>query len=159
MHKEMFRRSARQSAFFICLSSAIALSGCGGGFDGGKDLFGAIGFKLGGDPIVAPGDVACGAGTGSGTASAGLPSGRCLSAAEAANAIAQQCPDCSIVLEFKGTNESTYCGSIALSAGRNIFGAASGPSAKNAQENAMSQCVKAEAAATSSCTIVKTRCL
>ncbi|MEY3605204.1 MAG: hypothetical protein RIQ49_2236, partial [Pseudomonadota bacterium] len=120
----------------------------------------AIGFKSGADPIVAPGDAACGAGAGSSTSSTGLPSGRCLSAAEAANAIAQQCADCKVVLTFKGTNESTFCGSIALTTSKLLYGVGSGASVITAQDAAMAACKAAEGATDpSTCSLVKTRCL
>ena len=160
VHKEMFRRFSRFCLFLFCGASLLVLSSCGGGIDGTKDLFGAIGFKSGADPIIAPGDAACGAGAGSSASSSGLPSGRCLSAAEAANAIAQQCADCKVVLTFKGTNESTFCGSIALTTSKLLYGVGSGASVITAQEAAMAACKAAEGATNpSTCALVKTRCL
>ncbi|NCX73720.1 MAG: DUF4189 domain-containing protein, partial [Betaproteobacteria bacterium] len=101
-----------------------------------------------------------GAGAGAGGASGGIPTGRCFSAAEAANAVAQQCADCKIVLTFKGTNESTFCGSIALTASKLKYGVGSGSSVIAAQDAAIASCKVSEGAVTpSTCTLAKTRCL
>jgi len=168
----LFRSLWRLRIFAICGFALLGLSACGGGIDGTKDLFGAIGYKSGADPVVAPGDSACGVGTGtgsgsgagaaagSGSSSGGIPTGRCFSTAEAANAVAQQCADCKIVLTFKGTNESTFCGSIALTASKLKYGVGSGSSVIAAQDAAIASCKVSEGAVTpSTCTLAKTRCL
>lgn len=170
----LFRSLWRLRMHAIFGFALLGLGACGGGIDGTKDLFGAIGYKSGVDPFVAPGDSACGAATGSGSgtgtgagagagaggASGGIPTGRCFSAAEAANAVAQQCADCKIVLTFKGTNESTFCGSIALTASKLKYGVGSGSSVIAAQDAAIASCKVSEGAVTpSTCTLAKTRCL
>ena len=146
---------------------ALALLQCGDlGVDGQKDLFGAIGFKSGSDPIMAPGQSACGAsagGTGAGTAGATTTTvARCFSAAEAANAVTQQCAGCELVLAFKGTNEETQCGSIAMTSNKTIFGVGTSKLIAEAQGLALASCKAKElqaAITTSSCSLVASQCL
>jgi phage FluMu protein Com len=152
-----------RSFIFFCLLS-VCLGSCSGAVDDikdlfAKDLYGAIGFKPGADPIIAPADAGCMPDPAK--PATNVPGGRCLSSAEASNAVLKQCPDCKLVLEFKGTNESTFCGSIALSATKLAYGAASDNAAKTSQEKAMLACEKAEgtSGASSTCKLVKTRCL
>ena len=147
---------------FFCLLS-VGLGNCGGAVDdlkdlveGVKDLHGAIGFKPGADSVVAPLDASCGP-----VATAPVPpNGRCLTAAEAANAIAQQCPDCKVVLTYKATSASSLCGSIALTGDKLRYGVGTGTSVVMAQEAAIAACKASEGAVTpSTCAPAKTRCL
>jgi len=158
--RSLFSGRSRIGLLLVGAVSLGLLSACGGEIDGTKDLFGAIGFKAGADPVVSPGESACGAGTGAGAATSGLPTGRCFSAAEAANAIATQCTDCTVVLTFKGTNETTSCGSIALTGTKLLFGVGSGSSVTAAQDAAIKACKLSEGAVDpSTCVLFKTRCL
>lgn len=146
---------------------ALFLVQCGDmGIDGQKDLFGAIGFKSGSVPVMVPGASSCGASTGTtgttgGTTTSTAP-GRCLSEAEAANAITQQCADCAVVLAFKGTNEQTMCGSIAVSADKTRFGVGSSKLIAEAQATSLASCQAKEIAAgitTSTCALSMSQCL
>jgi len=147
---------------FFCLLS-VGLGNCGGAVDdlkdlveGVKDLHGAIGFKPGTDPFIAPLESSCGP-----VATAPVPpSGRCLTAAEAANAIARQCADCKVVLTYKGTSDSSLCGSIAVTSSKLLYGVGTGGSVISAQDAAMAACKTAEGVVSpSTCTLAKTRCL
>lgn len=159
MSYSLSRGLSRWRMLVLCGLSLMVLSACGGEIDGTKDLFGAIGFKAGSDPIVSPGSTACGASASTGGAS--VPgSGRCLSAAEAANAIALQCADCKVVLTFKGTNETTFCGSIAITKTKLLYGVGSGATVTASQDAAMLACKAAEGAVNpSTCALSNTRCL
>ena len=157
----------------LSVTSLALLSACGGEFDeikdtfdGTKSLFGAIGFKAGADAVISPGDTACGAAvsttgnTAASTTGSAQTAGRCFSEAEAVNAIASQCLDCKVVLTFKATNEKTYCGSIALTGSKLLYGVGSGATVTAAQESAMLACMAAEGAVNpTTCTPSKTRCL
>jgi hypothetical protein len=148
--------------------SALFLAQCGDlGIDGQKDLFGAIGFKSGAVPIMAPAASSCGASAGTtggttGTTTGSTAPGRCLSEAEAANAITAQCADCAVVLAFKGTNEQTMCGSIAISTDKTIYGVGASKLIADAQAASLASCQAKEVAAKitpSTCALSMSQCL
>jgi len=125
-----------------------------------RDLFGAVGFKPGADPVIAPNETSCGLAAAGGASATSPSGGRCLTAAEAANAIAQQCPDCKVVLTYKATSASSLCGSIALTGDKLRYGVGTGTSVVMAQEAAIAACKASEGAVTpSTCAPAKTRCL
>ena len=154
----------------LSVTSLALLSACGGEFDeikdtfdGTKSLFGAIGFKAGADAVISPGDTACGTAvsttgnTAASTTGSAQTAGRCFSEAEAVNAIPSQYL---VVLTFKATNEKTYCGSIALTGSKLLYGVGSGATVAAAQDAAMIACMAAEGAVNpTTCTPSKTRCL
>lgn len=162
-----FRRSKMRSGLAFLVLIVFGLSGCGGAVDEIKglfaqDVYGAIGFSAKTTPpvvVVAPGDNGCSNESSSGTSTSSVkPPPRCLSSAEAANAIYRQCAaDCEVVLTFQGTTENSVCGSIAVAENKK-FGVGSGSSVTIASNLAMAACTSA-AGPTSSCAVVKSRCL
>jgi len=125
-----------------------------------RDLFGAVGFKPGADPVIAPNETSCGLAAAGGASATSPSGGRCLTAAEAANAIVRQCADCKVVLTFKGTSDSSLCGSIAVTSSKLLYGVGTGSSVISAQDAAMAACKTAEGVVSpSTCALAKTRCL
>ena len=147
-------RLTRRFGTLLCSLVFLALCGCGGTVDDIKDIFatevhGAIGFKAGVEPVIVPNSTSC-------------AGGRCFSSSEVANVLAQQCPDCKVVLTFKGTTETTKCGSIATTTSMLLYGVGSGPTAEGAQTAALAECKARELEAKvepSTCSTKNFKCL